>query len=98
MHKDVFAAPIRGDEAKTLVGIVPLHRTDLLNRRPIARGMVCGGWGAQLLGLPCVERSADFFRARLSNEGAGTTHPVTTANETWLVQNNDAGRFQDDKI
>src|SRR5438309_9803573 len=42
MHKDIFAAPIRGDEAKTLVGVVPLHRPNLLNCGPIGRGMVCG--------------------------------------------------------
>src|SRR5580692_1871461 len=42
MHKDVFAASIWSDEAKTLVGVVPLYRTDLLNRGPIGRGMVCG--------------------------------------------------------
>src|ERR1700730_4942220 len=42
MHKDIFAAPIWGDEAKTLVGVVPLHRPNLLNRGPIGRGMVCG--------------------------------------------------------
>src|SRR4029077_4137755 len=42
MHKDIFAAPIWGDEAKTLVGVVPLHRPNLLNRDPIGRGIVCG--------------------------------------------------------
>ena len=42
MHKDIFAAPIWGNEAKTLVGVVPLHRPNLLYRGPIGRGMVCG--------------------------------------------------------
>src|SRR5271170_126879 len=31
VHKDVFAAPIRGDEAKSLHGVVPLDRTGLLD-------------------------------------------------------------------
>jgi hypothetical protein len=35
MHKDIFAAPIWGNEAKTLVGVVPLHGPNLLNRGPI---------------------------------------------------------------
>jgi hypothetical protein len=39
VHKDILAAPVRSDEAKSLRGVVPLDRADLLDDRLIVRRM-----------------------------------------------------------
>src|SRR4051794_10567652 len=37
MHENVFTAAVADDEPKSFVGIVPLHRADLLDSRLISR-------------------------------------------------------------
>ena len=76
MHKDIFAAPIWGNEAKTLVGVVPLHRPNLLNRGPVGRGMVCGSlWSGTprlLLGRGARIHAEDLRHLRPLRARAGT--------------------------
>src|ERR1700724_3671411 len=37
VHEDILSAPIRSDKAKSLIGIVPFHRAQLLDGRAVAR-------------------------------------------------------------